>query len=807
MALIQLDHVSKFYAHGKTSAKGLDDVSLSFDKGDFVAITGESGSGKTTLLNVITLMDNYDEGDILFEGKSTADFSTDELLAFRRDYVSFVFQEYNIIPTLNAVENIVIALINKGIDRKEAKKKTEKSLVECGLKSRMHEKVGKLSGGERQRVVIARALALESPVIAFDEPTGNLDSATGQEIIALIDKIKEGRLILFVTHDYDSIASLANRHIVLENGRVHSDARTKAPYSSKAEPTKIAAGRKQNSFLALLLSGLALIFSAPKKLFMMCLSVILLSAAMVGFTIASSYSIDSISYNNRDLYDQFYPKAMSFGNENSLFFIGEDGNDVPDAVPQSTYYKKDSLFPYVNVNIQLASSRDSIGCIYLGQTIEKYVGLPNAATLLPGSIKEENRSGFYILLNEDRLGSSITYDFVVSYLSECIGRTSAEVSYFPLLSLPSQGYGNDSEGSSLSQCLDNLTFLGMAEYRGLLSAAAIVFTPEAVEEIDVEANTRLIEILSDLESLAYASQDFCSPFAADSLDSFLQVSFQGTPLRYGGPAVVTDSTDSLTPFLLLSSAYRGMENDLAVRFASKSYKLRDFYSLLGDLVDLDAVFGSDKDSLYLEEQESSDYRLNYAYVSTSSLPLFLLLMTRTETISYAFFRSEGDRTAAYKTFQAEKNVYPADLRYEPTSPPSVGSYILRNTTAILILAIFTAFLFVAFFITSPILSSLLKRYNPDFAVLTTLGYRERSLFFFRSIIVLVPMAMTFVILSAIAIPIVNGYNPDIAWPYLYLYFITLFLLLLFGLLLLLWFYRREKKRSLTNVLKDSGGQK
>ena len=178
MALLELNHISKFYSDGVTSSKGLDDVSLKFDAGEFVAITGESGSGKTTLLNVMTLMDDYDSGTMLFEGKDSSEMNQKEILELRKNYISFVFQDYNLIQSLTAYQNILIALRNKGYEEAECKRRATKALDDCKLSHRKNNKVVSLSGGERQRVVIARALALDSPIIAFDEPTGNLDSQT-----------------------------------------------------------------------------------------------------------------------------------------------------------------------------------------------------------------------------------------------------------------------------------------------------------------------------------------------------------------------------------------------------------------------------------------------------------------------------------------------------------------------------------------------------------------------------------------------------------------------------------------------------
>ena len=274
MTLIELKDVSKYYNDGSTSSKGIENITLSFDRGEFVAITGESGSGKTTLLNVITLMDSYDEGDIVFNNKSTVDFSNEDMIAFRNEYVSMVFQDYNIVQSVSVLDNVVLALLNKGVSYKEAKKEAKDALIKCGLKEKLKSKVSKLSGGEKQRVVIARALALNSPVLAFDEPTGNLDVKTSNEIINLIKEIKKGRLILYVTHDYESIKDIATRHLVLKDGEVIED-EILSNADKIEEPLVIK--KEKTSIFAVLFSGIKLIFSMPKNFILLLCSLLLFS--------------------------------------------------------------------------------------------------------------------------------------------------------------------------------------------------------------------------------------------------------------------------------------------------------------------------------------------------------------------------------------------------------------------------------------------------------------------------------------------------------------------------------------------------
>ena len=186
MALLQLKDIGKIYVSDNNVAVGIRGVSLSFDRGEFVAITGKSGSGKSTLLNVISGMDSYEEGELLIEGQPTSHYLQPEWEDYREKYISFIFQDYNIIDSLTVLQNVELALMH--IDDTNERRKRALDLIDrVGLTSHIKHKGSKLSGGQKQRTVIARALAKDSPIILADEPTGNLDSKTSAEIIELLN--------------------------------------------------------------------------------------------------------------------------------------------------------------------------------------------------------------------------------------------------------------------------------------------------------------------------------------------------------------------------------------------------------------------------------------------------------------------------------------------------------------------------------------------------------------------------------------------------------------------------------------------
>lgn len=249
---IKLRDVTKFYYDEGKSTKGLEGVNLDFKTdGSWVAITGESGAGKSTLIKILTGLEDIDEGEISFDGKPLSGLSESQRQKLYTDNISFVFQDYNLAESVSAQDNIALALIKQGIPVKDAQSKALAALKRVGLDSQARARASKLSGGERQRVAIARSLALETQVIIFDEPTGNLDNETSKQIIDLINSVKGNRLIVYVTHDYDEVSRYVTRHIVLKDGHVIKDEAVNENAPAKAAetaPTVATAPQKEKKF-------------------------------------------------------------------------------------------------------------------------------------------------------------------------------------------------------------------------------------------------------------------------------------------------------------------------------------------------------------------------------------------------------------------------------------------------------------------------------------------------------------------------------------------------------------------------------
>ncbi len=222
LALLTLKDIGKIYVSEGNIAVGIRGVNLSFDRGEFVAVTGASGSGKSTLLNIISGMDSYEEGELIIEGETTSHYLQPDWEGYREKYISFIFQDYNIIESYTVLQNVELALMHIA-DRRERRRRAVELLTRVGLQSHLRQKGSRLSGGQKQRTVIARALAKDSPIILADEPTGNLDSKTSEEIIRLLKEVSRDKLLIMVTHNFDQVAELATRHIRIFDGAVESD--------------------------------------------------------------------------------------------------------------------------------------------------------------------------------------------------------------------------------------------------------------------------------------------------------------------------------------------------------------------------------------------------------------------------------------------------------------------------------------------------------------------------------------------------------------------------------------------------------
>ncbi|MBQ0136196.1 MAG: ABC transporter ATP-binding protein [Oscillospiraceae bacterium] len=223
--MIELKNLYKIYNPGENEVHALDGVNLAVDDGEFVAIVGQSGSGKSTMMNMIGFLDVPTSGEYLLKGENVEKLTDDELSDIRNREIGFIFQGFNLINSLTAKENVELPLIYRGVGKEERSALAEEALTRVGMEHRMSHLPSQLSGGQQQRVAIARALAAKPPIILADEPTGNLDSASGREVMKMLYELHEmGRTVILITHD-DGIAAEAKRIVRFQDGKIISDSK------------------------------------------------------------------------------------------------------------------------------------------------------------------------------------------------------------------------------------------------------------------------------------------------------------------------------------------------------------------------------------------------------------------------------------------------------------------------------------------------------------------------------------------------------------------------------------------------------
>ena len=224
-ALLETENLKKHYQMGETVVRALDGVSISVAEGEFVALLGTSGSGKSTLLNLIAGLDHPTSGTLQFAGNDISSMSTDDLSRHRRENVGMIFQSFNLVSTMSALDNVALSMMFAGVPKHDRESRAAQLLESMGLRERRRHRPKELSGGEQQRVAISRALANKPRLLLADEPTGNLDSRTSREIMDLLKGLneREGKTIILVTHDANLAAQYAHRTVTLMDGMVQME--------------------------------------------------------------------------------------------------------------------------------------------------------------------------------------------------------------------------------------------------------------------------------------------------------------------------------------------------------------------------------------------------------------------------------------------------------------------------------------------------------------------------------------------------------------------------------------------------------
>jgi putative ABC transport system permease protein len=399
MSLIKLDKVAKYYKSEETVSVGMKNISLEFDLGEFVAVTGESGSGKSTMLNVISGLDGYEDGELYLFGEETSHYTITDWEKYRGTYIGFVFQNYNIIDSYTVLQNVMLALEIQGYPVKDRKARALELIEKVGLTSHKNHKASKLSGGQKQRTVIARALAKDCPIIVADEPTGNLDSTSGAQVMKLLHDIAKDKLIIVVTHDYDQVAEYATRKIKMMDGEVVEDKKIKL-----IEPqflTNVPA-IKRMSFPTLLRFGLRNLLATPRKMiFMLLLQIIVMGVFTVIYT-NQMQSVREADLGSSQLFPSVPETRLLVEKRDGSVFTNEEVLGIESMrYVRQVYTQADLFFNDVQVNVRPANQFEYANMYADGTDTAEMLSARDIDGTIPDALNEivittNNWSQFYI---------------------------------------------------------------------------------------------------------------------------------------------------------------------------------------------------------------------------------------------------------------------------------------------------------------------------------------------------------------------------------------------------------------------------
>lgn len=329
--MIQLKNVSKYYYSKGMISSGITKVSLTFDPGEFVVITGESGSGKSTLLNVISGLDSYEEGEMYIDGKETSHYLASDFEEYRKKYIGNIFQNFNLVNSYTVYQNIELILLINGYSRAEIRQRVSDIIRKVGLEDYTKTKVSRLSGGQRQRVAIARALAKDTDIIVADEPTGNLDSVSAEGIVKLLRDISRDKLVIVVTHNFDQFERYATRKIKMHDGKVVEDIHeTPAGMESrtKERPAALSENRDESGDITAgsrVRLGIRNTFNIlPKFLLLLLVFVFLVTAVASQYTTLQNQKAEQSKLGFNDYFMNYSEDRVVLKKDDGAAFTSDD---------------------------------------------------------------------------------------------------------------------------------------------------------------------------------------------------------------------------------------------------------------------------------------------------------------------------------------------------------------------------------------------------------------------------------------------------------------------------------------------------
>lgn len=415
--MIKLQNVSKYYRTSNSVGLGLRKINLEFVKGEFVVITGESGSGKSTLLNVISGLDNYEEGEMYLFGEETSHFSIDDWEKYRALNIGFISQNYNIIESFTILQNVLVALELQNYPKEHRRKRAIELIKLVGLENRINHKAGKLSGGEKQRTVIARALAKDAPVIVCDEPTGNLDSKSSKSIISLIELLSKDKLIIFVTHNYEEVEHIATRRIRLRDGEIIEDQVIKKQEEISDFKKNII--NRKIPFLTLLNSSFRTLFATPRKLFFMLSLQVIITGVFIFIYAFLMSSSDLIVGEMSGSNDSSHRIELVKRDESGIMDLSDFENN--ELIRSVVIYE---MIYYAYQAIGKVEEDSSAGSYTLGEINMNDASVLNLADIVEGTLPGENEvvlSSLSMDLYDLEVGDQVSLLRVYTEFTKSIG--------------------------------------------------------------------------------------------------------------------------------------------------------------------------------------------------------------------------------------------------------------------------------------------------------------------------------------------------------------------------------------------------
>ncbi len=739
MALLQLKDIGKIYVSEGNVAVGIRGVNLSFDKGEFVAVTGQSGSGKSTLLNVISGIDTYEEGELLIEGEPTSHFLQPEWEDYRQKYISFIFQDYNIIESFTVLQNVELALMH--IENKKERRRRALTLLDrVGMTSHLHHKGSRLSGGQKQRTVIARALAKDSPIILADEPTGNLDSATSAEIIELLREVSRDKLLIMVTHNFEQVEHCATRHVRVYDGAIESDAALR-PAETVQEPAQVSApdicpekAAKKHYVRKGMTLGRSLFTSRPKLSVFLCL--LLIIGALGIFLITGYCGSASLLFEE---YTMFTPS------DGRVVLTRQDGSPISDDTLSdlaSRYGAKDSL------------------------RYDSFLDSKNNYAYLVGAPQGDDFQ-FDVVYDQ-------TFD-AVSSVGRYPQKPGEVYLYLPISKQPIYG---DTTLIPSTVCLNNdplnMQIVGVGYYYDNNLTPKVVFTKEGFAQATA------------MDAL----------FANTDMQWNLSIQGEKTVLNQSGERIgVWNELPGDAVYVNLKAMGNNAKPDgtetVTLTLTARSYGGYGSYGYYGGGGLDSSSYSVPAEQILLEAPQGLQADGNYEiYVS----PQFLIKLYRemNQEYSQASLFFENDKVAQSKLAALRAEGYVAvlsDAEYEPDVGETLGNFMLG---ALMALVWVVAIVFLAFFI-NLCTNRTLAAFKGDMAIMRSMGIPVGAIrvgMYVRMLIALIPAYLSVIAAGLIVfrIPSLNAF-----FKYLYPW---QYILIFAGLLLLTFRITRGQIRRL-----------